>query len=60
MENNEDASRQLMFVEPVNKDTDTEELLLRLIKKLESIGFNIIAKDVENKKEGSNSPSPIN
>ena len=51
MENEKDTSRQLMFLEAVSKDADTEDLVKRLILKLESIGFNIIGKDEETKDE---------
>ena len=51
MENEKDISRQLMFLETVSNDTDTEELVERLILKLESFGFNIIGKDEETKDE---------
>ena len=51
MENEKDTSKQLLFLEPVNKDTDTEELVERLILKLEGFGFNIIGKEEEKKDE---------
>ena len=51
MKNEKDTSRQLMFLEPVSNDTDTEELVERLILKLETFGFNIIGKDEETKDE---------
>ena len=31
MENEKDTLRQLLFLEPINKDADTEELVERLI-----------------------------
>ena len=40
-----------MFVEPVNKNSDVEELLERLILKLEALGVNVIDKGEENKDE---------
>ncbi len=42
MENEKDTLRQLLFLEPVNKDSSEEELVKRLIIRLESLGFNII------------------
>ena len=42
MENEKDTPRQLLFLEPVNKDSSEEELVRRLIIRLESLGFNII------------------
>ena len=40
-----------MFVELVNKNSDVEELLERLILKLEALGFNVIDKEEESKDE---------
>ncbi len=37
-----DTSKQLLFLEPVNKDSNEDELLEKLIVKLETLGFNII------------------
>jgi hypothetical protein len=51
MENKKNTSRQLMFLEPVNKHTDTEELVEKLALKLESFGFNIVDKEEEQKNE---------
>lgn len=51
MENEKNSSRKLMFLEPVNKDTDTERLLERLVLKLEGFGFNIVGRDEEKKKK---------
>ena len=51
MENEKDTSRQLIFLEPVNEDTDVDQLLERLVMKLERFGFNIIGKDKETKDE---------
>ena len=42
MENEKDTPRQLLFLEPVNKDSSEEELVKRLIIRLESLGSNII------------------
>ena len=42
MENEKDTPRQLLFLEPVNKDSSEEELVKRLIIRIESLGFNII------------------
>ena len=44
MENEKETSKQLLFLEPVNKDTNEDELIERLIIRLESLGFNIIGK----------------
>ena len=51
MENEKDTPKQLMFLEPVNEYTDTDQLLERLVRKLESLGFNIIHKNEEQKNE---------
>ena len=42
MENEKDTPRQLLFLEPVNKDSSEEELVKRLIIRIDSLGFNII------------------
>ena len=47
MENRKDTSKQLMFLEPVNKDGNEEELLERLIARLESLGFNVVGRPEE-------------
>ncbi len=44
MENEKETSKQLLFLEPVNKDTNEDELIERLIIRLESLGFNIIGR----------------
>ena len=51
MTDRKDSSKHLMFLEPVSKDTDTEELVERLVLKLESLSFKIIGKDKETKDE---------
>ena len=51
MRNKNFTSKRLMFVEPVNKNSDVEELLERLILKLETMGVNVIDKEEENKDE---------
>ena len=51
MENEKDTSKQLLFLEPVNTDSNEEELLERLIVKLESFGFNIIGRQEEQRDE---------
>ena len=51
MKNEKDTPRQLLFLEPVNKDTDADQLVERLIMRLESFGFNIIGKEEEKKYE---------
>ena len=51
MEKEKDTSKQLLFLEPVNKDTDEEELLERLIARLQSLGFNIICRQEEQRDE---------
>ena len=49
MSNKHFSSKLLMFVEPVNKNSNVEELLERLILKLEALGVNVIDKEEENK-----------
>ena len=44
---NEKNSKQLLFLEAVNKNTDEEQLIEKLIRKLEKLGFNIIDKEKE-------------
>jgi len=44
---NEKNSKQLLFLEAVNKNTDEEQLIEKLIRKLETLGFNIIDKEKE-------------
>ena len=44
MRNKNFTSKRLMFVEPVNKNSDVEELLERLTLKLEALGINVIDK----------------
>ena len=51
MEHGEKNLKQLLVLEGINKDTDEEKLINRLITKLEQIGFNIIGKDDEKKRE---------
>ena len=51
MRNKNFTSMQLMFVEPVNKNSDVEELLERIILKLKALGVNVIDKEEENKDE---------
>ena len=34
--------KELLFLEPVSKDTPVDELLEKLAKKLEQLGFNIV------------------
>ena len=43
----EKNSKQLLFLEAVNKNTDEEQLIEKLIRKLEKLGFNIIDKEKE-------------
>ena len=50
MRNKNFTSKQLMFVELVNKNGDVEELLERLILNLRQWG-NVIDKEEENKDE---------
>ena len=47
MVNEKDTSKQILFLEPVNKDSNEEELLQRLVVRLESLGFNIIGRQKE-------------
>ena len=49
MKNEKDTSKQLLFLEPVNKDSNEDELLRRLVVRLESLGFNIIGRQKEQK-----------
>lgn len=51
MEHRKKNSKQLLFLEGINKDTDEEKLINRLITKLEQLGFNIIGKEYEKKRE---------
>ena len=51
MRNKNFTSKRLMFVEPVNKNSDGEELLERLILRLEALGVNVINQEEENKDE---------
>ena len=51
MRNKNFTSKRIKFVEPVNKNSDVEELLERLILKLETMGVNVIDKEEENKDE---------
>ncbi|MDC3169428.1 hypothetical protein OA871_00115 [Paracoccaceae bacterium] len=44
---NEKNSKQLLFLEAVNKNTDEEQLIEKLIRKLETLGFYIIDKEKE-------------
>ena len=44
---NEKNSKQLLFLEAVNKNTDEQQLIEKLIRKLEKLGFNIIDKEKE-------------
>jgi hypothetical protein len=41
MENEKNTSKRLMFLEPVNENSDVENLLERLILKLETLGINV-------------------
>ena len=47
MENEKDTSKKILFLEPVNKDSNEEELLQRLVVRLEALGFNIIGRQKE-------------
>ena len=51
MGNKNFISKQLIFVEPINNNSDVEKLLGRLILKLEAMGVNVIDKEEENKDE---------
>ena len=42
---NEKSSKELLFLEAVNKNTDEQQLIEKLIRKLETLGFNIIDKE---------------
>ena len=51
MDNEKDSSKKLLFLEPVNNESDEEELLRRLIARLEALGFNIINRQEEQSDE---------
>ena len=51
MKHKNNGSRQLMFLEPINKNSDEDQLIERLIVRLEALGFNIIGKEEEDKDE---------
>ena len=51
MENKKNTSKGLMFLEPVNENSDVENLLERLILKLEALGVNVIDKEEDKKDE---------
>ena len=51
MEKEKDTSKQLLFLEPVNKDSNEDELLQKLIARLESLGFNIIGRQEKQRDE---------
>ena len=51
MDNEKDSSKKLLFLEPVNNESDEEELLRRLIAKLEATGFKIINRKEEQSDE---------
>ena len=51
MENEKDTSKQLLFLEPVNTDSNEDELLKRLVIKLEALGFNITNRQEEQSDE---------
>ncbi len=51
MENEKNTSKRLMFLEPVNENSDVENLLERLILKLEALGVNVIDKEEDKKDE---------
>ena len=44
---NEKNSKELLFLQAVDKNTDEEQLIQNLINKLETLGFNIIDKEKE-------------
>ena len=51
MENEKDTSKQLLFLEPVNKDTNEDELIEKLMIRLGSLGLNIIGRQEEQRDE---------
>ena len=51
MGNEKNTSKRLMFLEPVNENSDVENLLERLILKLEALGVNVIDKEEDKKDE---------
>ena len=52
MENEKNTSKRLLFLEPVDENSDEEELLKRLILKLETLGINVIDEEEEEINEG--------
>ena len=59
MDKKKENSRQLMFLEPVNSDSDVEELLHKLVIKLEALGFNITNNEKNKKKDKIKSQNKI-
>tara|TARA_X000000950_G_C13796116_1_gene611484 strand:+ start:599 stop:775 length:177 start_codon:yes stop_codon:yes gene_type:complete len=53
MENKKENSRQLIFLEPVNSNSGVEDLLNKLVLKLEALVFNITKKEEDKKDEDS-------
>ena len=51
MDKKKENSRQLMFLDPVNSDSDEEELFHKLVLKLEALGFDITNKEEDKKDE---------
>ena len=51
MENKKENARQLIFLEPVSSNSDVEDLLNKLVLKLEALGFNITNKEQDKKDE---------
>jgi len=51
MENEKDTSKQLLFLEPINRASNEDELIERLIVWLELLGFNIIGREEEQRNE---------
>ena len=45
MEKNDKNKKELLFLEPFDKDTSEEEQLEKLVKILESLGFKVIDKE---------------
>ena len=52
MESEKNTPKRLMFLEPVDENSDEEELLKRLILKLETLGINVIDEEEEEINEG--------
>ena len=52
LESEKNTPKRPMFLEPVDENSDEEELLKRLIVKLETLGINVIDEEEEEINEG--------